>query len=80
MLNKNTEITTTTHKGYLSAPQSLQAIANQPITLHQNVEEVIANNEVAIGTEGFSCTIEGCDKKCKSEQGLKVHLAWHRRK
>ena len=56
----------------------LQEIANQPITLHQNVEEVIANKDEIL-IDGFPCTVEGCEKKCKSELGLKVHLAWHKK-
>jgi len=78
LLKNNTEIQPTTSKGYISASQTLQEIANQPITLHKNVEEEIANKDEII-LEGFSCAVEGCEKKCKSEQGLKVHLAWHKR-
>ena len=78
LLKNNTEIAKTTNKGYLSASQTLQEIANQPITLHQNVEEVIANKDEIL-IDGFPCTVEGCEKKCKSELGLKVHLAWHKK-
>ena len=78
LLKNNTEITKTTTKGYLSASQTLQEIANQPITLYQNVEEVIAYKDEII-FDGFPCTVEGCEKKCKSELGLKVHLEWHKK-
>ena len=67
-----------TNKGYLSASQTLQEIASQPITLHQNVEEVIANKDEIL-FDGFPCNVEGCEKKCKSELGLEVHLAWHKK-
>ena len=78
LLKNNTEIQPTTKESYISASQNVQEIANKPITLHKNVEEILANKDEII-LEGFSCTVEDCEKKCKSEQGLKVHLAWRKR-
>ena len=78
MLKNNTEIQPTTNEDYLSASQTLQEIANKPITLHKNVEEILANKDEII-LEGFSCTVEDCEKKCKSEQELRVHLARDKR-
>ena len=78
-LYKNkSEIPVTTSISYKTASQTLVTIANRPIEQHQNVDDVIKSKEEKI-IEGIACTIEGCEKVCKSEQGLKVHLAWHKK-
>jgi len=65
----------TTSISYKTATQTLETITNSPIEL-LHVDDVIKSKDEKI-IERITCTIEGCEKICKSEQGLKRHLAWH---
>ena len=61
----------------ISYKTSSQTITNSPLEL-LHFDDVIKRKDEKI-IERIACTIEGCEKVCKSEQGLKVHLAWHKK-
>ena len=64
--------------GYVEASESLKELTNSSIPRDEHVDEILKDNVSNEQKNDLKCEL--CEKLCKGDQGLKVHMAWHRKK